>query len=932
MSAAPQVDLEAAIDAALAALRLDEARHLAERYLNRAGARPAGGAPAEDAWFRSRWLAAQVAVAAGDPAKALEYVRPLEPFAPRLPGGLACRLWLLVAEALARGEHRTEARAALDRVRVPPLADTCRAHPTLRLRAVRVGLWVEGVRPLADEVEECDRLLGTDEANRALLWCEAGRAWDAAGDLEQAARCWVRALALCPPGRNDPVRTDVLIQFGRLAHLRGELQPSLDRYEEALRIAPPQTPQRLEAELRRLLVWLELNQWDRARSRFDRLSDAGEVRDPPVEVRPLAQLAAALLGRAGDEGGGLEPEAYRAWQRGDRQTAFNLYRRAWDRADTPVRRARLALALGQLALLDGEEPEWRRWLEEAERLAREHALPEVLWRALEARGTAAAERDGDDAEARRYFEEAVAVSEEQARRLRHAADRPAYHLHRLGLLRLLLRGACRRGDAPALFRYQELDRGRLLCDLYREAGCRGRLPDESPRWEEIDRQLRECEGRLAGAGLSETARAGLRADRSRLLAERGRVLEEFLADRSRRADASLPGLPELSDLRRALPRGAVYVAPSLIGGELYLLVVRRGGALVHRAGGGAERLPGEVRLFRDTVDRALAGLAGSADLDARLDDFGRGPLGAALAAVLAPGERLVWVPDDALHGLPVAALRRRGRYLVEHAEVVHGFSGSLYVHQATHPPRSRRAWAGSLVVTESDEVAGPEDIEYEPWAPVLKAAAAEGDGVAAALFRARRLHGREATRERIRGAMTGARVAHFACHAYFDPRQALAAHLHLPSGEDWRTLAWLDEAFADLPLVTLSACRSAEVGPLVGREVFGLVTGVLAAGVRAVVAGLWPVADDPAPAFMWRLYRHRLTTDLATALARTQREVLRSPGSSPLDWAVFALFGDAAALPAPGLLGRLWGRWRQARHARRFPTSAASAAAVEAAW
>ena len=68
--------------------------------------------------------------------------------------------------------------------------------------------------------------------------------------------------------------------------------------------------------------------------------------------------------------------------------------------------------------------------------------------------------------------------------------------------------------------------------------------------------------------------------------------------------------------------------------------------------------------------------------------------------------------------------------------------------------------------------------------------------------------------------------------------------------------------------MTPSACRSAEVASLIGREVFGLVTGLLGGGVRAVLAGLWPVADREVRPLMWRFYRHRLVHELPTALAR----------------------------------------------------------------
>jgi hypothetical protein len=111
------------------------------------------------------------------------------------------------------------------------------------------------------------------------------------------------------------------------------------------------------------------------------------------------------------------------------------------------------------------------------------------------------------------------------------------------------------------------------------------------------------------------------------------------------------------------------------------------------------------------------------------------------------------------------------------------------------------------------------------------------------------------------------------------------------------------------------------VAPLLGREVFGLVTGLLGSGVGAVLAGLWPVADRETLPLMWCFYRRRMTLDLAAALAAAQREALAAPDSSPLFWAAFALFGDAGALPAPGRWSRRLAAWRQHRHARRFPVS-----------
>jgi CHAT domain-containing protein len=416
--------------------------------------------------------------------------------------------------------------------------------------------------------------------------------------------------------------------------------------------------------------------------------------------------------------------------------------------------------------------------------------------------------------------------------------------------------------------------------------------------------LHEVEAAIAG---SSSPSEELRARRATLLIERDRLRDTFLRDRSRASGAALPLLPELRDLESRLPRSTLYVAPVLVDDELYLLACRSSAsARVVRALGSAREVLRQVEALR----RCLDGQPERAHLDACLDDLGQGPLGDALWQVLddaaAEPVRLVCVPEGELHCLPIHALRRGGRYLVERHDVVFTFSGALLHHHLAHPAGSR-PFGPAVVVTEAPEV--------------LPGAGREGACVAAAFWRSRRLAGPTAGREALRRCLRSARVVHLACHAIIDPEQPLSSRIVLPSGESLPGLDLLDEPLEGLPLVTLSACRSAEARPLVGREVFGLVTALLGSGVRAVVAGLWPVADSEVGPFMSRFYRHRLTCDVPAALARAQREALADPDGSPLFWAAFAFFGDPAALPAPrGLLRRL-ALWRQTRHARRFADS-----------
>src|SRR5262249_20062981 len=163
---------------------------------------------------------------------------------------------------------------------------------------------------------------------------------------------------------------------------------------------------------------------------------------------------------------------------------------------------------------------------------------------------------------------------------------------------------------------------------------------------------------------------------------------EFLRSRSRRGDALLPALPELTDFQKALPAGTIYLAPTLVADELFLLAVRRKGpALVIRSPGSAIALAEELDGFRVCLVRQLArhrhglltGDSQRVDLDNRLHALGHGPLGIAFREALesesdAP-QRVIWAPDDLLHGFPIHALRMGGRYLIEDFEFVWMFSG-----------------------------------------------------------------------------------------------------------------------------------------------------------------------------------------------------------------------------------------------------------------
>jgi tetratricopeptide (TPR) repeat protein len=920
--------LEEEIDAAMAAWDLERAEALAAEYRQATAGHSLNGDPARSLRFRAAIVSSRVALTAGRPGQAVDVLSPLLPVTGRLSAGLAGRVHLLLAEAQARLGRDKEARRLLDRVP----ADELQADPPLRVRASFIRLWLGEVAHLAGELAACAGALEgrRDWANLARLACEEGCAWDRAGDLARARECWGRAEGFSRRLGPTPVLAGVLLHQGRIDHLLGQLASALDRYDEALRCAS-RGGQALEIELRRLLVRLDLDfhQWDKVRGAADRLLGGLPPGQLPEEVRPLAAFVRGLLGHRPPAGASDEVLAFLAALRGEVDAARGLYAAALAAAPSAERRARLGLALGLLALNSQDFQEARSWLRQAEELSRSLRMPEVLARTLQVCGQMAAEQEGKDELARTLFAEAALITEVQAGQFRDALTRTAYRWQRGSVLRHLLRSACRRGDVPAAFRYQERERGRLLLDLLQSsAGTAPRLPlFDRPDVAGLQREIasREQELRTFQEGrpipgdedARRERRRELAREREELLLRRDQHFEDFLRERAVAGDSLVPALPEVADLQRALPAGALYLAPVVTEGEVFLLAVGRGEARIVRGTGTGAALRQQVAGLRECLDDQIGryrrgfavGRPERAELDRRLDELGGGPLGSALDKALASGRvrprRLVWVPDGPLHGVPVHALRRGGRYLVEDYEVVYTFSAALFVHQARTRRHRRGPWRPAVVVTEL-----PSD---------LPEAAREGEGVAASFLWSRRLPAAGLGRRALRAWLARARAVHFACHAEWDGGRPLAACVRLPSVDTVHAVEWLAEPVRGLPLMALSACGSAEVAPLMGPEVFGLVTGLLGAGVRAVLASLWTVADRETVPLMWRFYRHRLTQDLAAALALAQRETLAGPDSSPLFWAAFALFGDATALPAPGRCWRWLGRWRQRRHARRFP-------------
>jgi len=277
---------------------------------------------------------------------------------------------------------------------------------------------------------------------------------------------------------------------------------------------------------------------------------------------------------------------------------------------------------------------------------------------------------------------------------------------------------------------------------------------------------------------------------------------------------------------------------------------------------------GRLRLQPLTVPPAEVDRLGDRLL-AHPDDAGTA---ARLGEILLPpgalpprGQSIHVVADGRLGNLPFAALRQKGRFLVEdHAIVLLPSLNALVAIEGRSSERSAPRLA--LADPQGD----------------LPAAASEAVAVAG-LVSGKARTGAKATSGELAVA-AHARVLHLATHTGLGPRGP------------WLQLADRRVSAADVVtgrigprLAVLASCVS---GVRPGRQMWGSMgAAFLAAGSRAVLASLGSVDDVRAREFVLTFYRQGGAANPVTALARAQRVAIRR-GLSPTDWAPFVIFGS----------------------------------------
>ncbi len=467
-------------------------------------------------------------------------------------------------------------------------------------------------------------------------------------------------------------------------------------------------------------------------------------------------------------------------------------------------------------------------------------------------------------------------------------------------------------------------RARVLLDVLETAGVRSPLPpsDELARQRSkilrdivrIQRQLLDptltAEEKSAALGQLEATESA-EAELDRQIA---RQHPDYLA-------LQRPLFAKLADVSSSLAENEALLSfqlspdRNLFGdfvGASWLLVVTQGTTRAYR-------LPERDKLEQDVqIVRSL--MWQRENLSKPLVKLHDELLGKALEE-LPPGiERLVILPDGALHLLPFAFLRagESDPPIVERFELSAAPSATLWLRWRGNRPA--QADLPALVFADPDlppGADGPQESGLRSWLRrsdivirPLEHARREGEAVLRHLGKSSLLQvGEDATERFLKSHDLGRfTILHFAAHAFIDNvRPERSAILLAPGSEaedgllQFRDILDLD---LDGQLVVLSACQSATGTLLRGEGVLSLARAFFQAGAHTVVGSLWPLRDDEAAELFDDFYRHLAEgRSVARALREAQLEAHRS-GAPAAAWAGVTVLGDGGFVPFPGGLSK----------------------------
>ena len=357
------------------------------------------------------------------------------------------------------------------------------------------------------------------------------------------------------------------------------------------------------------------------------------------------------------------------------------------------------------------------------------------------------------------------------------------------------------------------------------------------------------------------------------------LLRDIPLSEAESAELSNTGPVPLATIREMLGRDTVLVEYFRAGDRLVAAVVTANQLEVAPVGSAA-RVEELARSLIFQLSKFQLGSEYVAACHSMLLESTRAHLGSLYRELVAPIEgllrkrKLVFVPHESLHHLPMHALFDGHRYLLDRFAISYAPSASVY---ALCQERAANASEASLVLGVPD-----------PRAPMILS---EIHSVKAILPDAELLVGEHATRHALESKGPGCRILHIATHGLFREDRPMFSSIRL--GDGYLTLYDLYQLSLPVDLATLSGCSTGRSVVAGGDELLGLVRGLLHAGARTLLLTLWDV-QDRSTALLMKSFYGRLAggDDKASALRGAMLE-LRDTHPHPYFWAPFVLIGKA---------------------------------------
>jgi CHAT domain-containing protein/predicted negative regulator of RcsB-dependent stress response len=242
-------------------------------------------------------------------------------------------------------------------------------------------------------------------------------------------------------------------------------------------------------------------------------------------------------------------------------------------------------------------------------------------------------------------------------------------------------------------------------------------------------------------------------------------------------------------------------------------------------------------------------------------------------------QTLVWSLDDVLRYVPMAALWDGEHYLAERYRCVVATGAKELLAE---PPST--SWRAAGMGASKGKV----DEGFRALPAVLdelKAIVREGSPASAGILPGVVKLDEAFTQAALSRALRdGYPVVHIASHYRFQPGYVDDSFLLLGDGSHLSLHQIQSMDFADVDLVTLSACETAVGSPEAnGLEVDGLGMSLQERGAKSVIATLWPVADESTALLMREFYRRREEQpDLGKAEALRQAQMALLHGSAKM--------------------------------------------------